>query len=195
MKIIWNKNPLWTVVELDEHEKRELWWKVRSDEMRELLEDAHYHLQDGQAFDVAKARTALDPGYYLAEDGPSKLDQRADVLLVHFVHELSSNHVGDCTCVACSCSKCHAESIIGINTIEGLGKHAAHKIAGAFGRQNEASLEGAIESLRTYNPKPPADPAAWEKVGGFDQHVPRWKEEAASAHDWLVKYRDRLAAG
>lgn len=191
MKINWHKNPLCTTVELNEQDKRELRWKIRAAELLELLEEAHVYLQDGPQFDLTKARKAVSADYYLAEDGASKLDERVDVLLAHFIGELSSNHVGDCTCVSSSCSKCHAESLLGIDTIPGLEKHAAHKIAGAFGRQNEASLDEAIESLRTYDPKAPVDLESWSKVGGWEKHVPRWKSEAAAAHAWLVDYRNR----
>lgn len=45
MKIIWQPNPLHTIVELDEWEKKELWYKVKIDEMKSRLASAHFHLK------------------------------------------------------------------------------------------------------------------------------------------------------
>ena len=192
MKITYNKNPLFTTVELDENEKKELWYKIKVKEMEELLFDAHFHLQEGQYYDLNKARNAVEPDYYLDEDDngeKSKLDKRADLLLEHYLAELQSNHVGDCTCVPCSCSECHAESILGIDTIPGLGKHSAYKIDGAFGKNNEKTIDEAIESLANYKP---VRSGSWENYPqeDFDKHLPRWTAEAKLAHDWLVNYKN-----
>ena len=129
MKITYNKNPLFTTVELDENEKKELWYKIKIQEMEEILFSAHFYLEE-KYFDLKRAKDDLDPDYYCNEEDnkKSKLDERCDMLLETFLSELQSNHIGDCTCVACSCMKCHAEGLLGIDTIKGLGKHTAHKI-------------------------------------------------------------------
>jgi hypothetical protein len=136
------------------------------------------------------ARKSADPQYYCTDE-KSDIDKRCDQLLEHYVTELQGHHVGDCTCVACSCSKCHAESLLGINTISGLGKHPANSINGAFGKDNQKSIDEAIDYLANYK----IDPAnytgeAWKKLGGYEQFVPRWLAETKHAHDWLVNYKN-----
>lgn len=190
MKITYHKNPLYSTTELDEHEKKELWYKIKIEQMDDLLFSAHFHLE-GQYFNLETAKKAVDPDYYIAEDDEiSPLDKRCDDLLAYYISELQGVHLGDCTCVACSCGKCHAESLIGIDTIKGLGKHSASKIDGAFGSNNEKTIDEAIASLANYEPSPPSNPEAWEKLGGYEQYIPRWKAEAKQAHDWLVNYKN-----
>lgn len=211
MKITYNKNPLLTTIELDEHEKKELWYKIKVKELEEALSSASIYLDPANASWTMKPnyrhpqlttetliemvrKDYLDMDYVLGDEKErSKLDQRVDELLEWYVQELQSDHCGDCTCVPASCSKCHAEALLGINTIPGLGKHSAYKINGAFGKDGARTLDEAIIALGDYDPKPPADPQElerWGKVGGFMKHVPRWKSEAEAACVWLKNYRD-----
>lgn len=196
MKITYNKNPLYTTIDLDESEKRELWYKIKIEEMNNLLFDAHFHLEEGKYFDLARSREAVDPKYYFenedkeAESKKSKLDERVDMLFNLYLEELQSAHCGDCTCVPCTCDKCLVESLLGIDTTKGLGKHMATKIQSAFGKDNERSIDEAIRYLEEYEPSPPADTSVWDKMGGFDQYIPGWKADAKKALVWLITYRD-----
>ncbi len=192
MKITYNKNPLWTTIELDEAEKKELWLKIKIKEMEELLFDAYFHLREkDKDFNLESARKAVEPDYYLGvtDNEKSDIDKRCDEMLEYYLAELQANHVGDCTCVPCSCIKCYAEDLLGINTTKGLGKHSAYKINAAFGNKNEKTIEEALESLKNYNP---TKGDAWSKFSQeeFDKHVPRWKAEAKLAYDWLLKYKN-----
>jgi hypothetical protein len=184
MKIIYNKNPLRTTVELDEIEKKEFWYKIKINEMTNLLYEAHFFLEEN----LEKVKKAVDPEYYSSEN--NELDKRCDLLLEQYLNDLQDIHVGDCTCVAMSCSKCHAESILGIDTIPGLKKHSSYKIDGAFGKNNEKTIEEAIESLKNYKVNI-ENPKEWDRLGGYEQYIPRWMEEAKDAHDWLVDYKNR----
>jgi hypothetical protein len=198
VKITYTPNPLNTVVELDEHEKRELWHTLRFNEMLDMLFSVHYEMtckKEGPDFERIKRE--VDPDYYLNDDegtpDKTKLDKRCDELLEHYLEELKGSHIGDCTCFAMSCSKCHAESMLGIDTIKGLGKHPGHKIQSAFSYREgdvwkERTIEEALEYLRNYDPKPTSD-SGWDKVGGFEAHVPRWKSEAKIAYEWLLEYQ------
>lgn len=215
MKITWTPNPLNTIVELDEHEQEVFKLKIKINELMEDLGSASIHL-DPQNASWIMNKTArrpeghtletlieevrkdyLDMGYMYGEDGEEHtLDKRVQTLLEHYLGELKGSHIGDCTCFAMSCSKCHAESMLGIDTIKGLGKHPGHKIQSAFsnGRNGdvwlpEASIDEAIERLAGYSPK---KGPTWEKFSqaDFDSYVPRWTAEAKSAHDWLVNYRN-----
>lgn len=205
MKITYTPNPLNTIVELDEHEIELFRLKLKIEQYEEMIFSAHWGLTRTAEYlaglprpkTVEQAREEaikeLEPEYW-CDDG-NKLDKRVDELLKHYLEELRLPHLGDCTCFAMSCSKCHAESLFGIDTIKGLGKHQAHKVQGAFSNGKdgdvwlpEASLDEAISRLENYNPtKGPA----WARFsqGDFDAHVPRWKAEAASAAAWLKNYR------
>jgi hypothetical protein len=191
MNITYHKNPLFTTVELDDYEKKEFWYKIKIQEMEELLFDAHFHLKE-EYFKIEEAQRAVDPDYYLHEknNDKTKLDKRCDLLLEHFLEELQSRHVGDCTCVPCSCSKCHAESILGIDTIPLLKKHSAYKIDDAFGKNNEKSISEALDALKNYQPQ---RTGSWlnSPEKDFLQHLPRWKSEAQDAYEWLLNYKNQ----
>ena len=193
MKIVYNKNPLHTQVFLDEHEKKEFWLKIKIEELEHQLFGAHFHLTEKDFCDIERAKQESDPKYYWADDGEKPLiDKRVDTLYNCFIENLEHNpHGGDCTCVACSCSKCQAESLLKIDTMPGLGKHEAHKIQGAFILNGETkwgspqrSIEEAIETLSHYKCE---GPPPWE---GAEAHYPRWEAETERAHKWLINYRD-----
>lgn len=194
MRLTRYPNPLRTKVELTPHEQEVFSWKIMVNELVEMSGSAHCYLDEGTLHDPKKARTRLD--YLYAEhEGKSKLEERVKLLVNdYFLPDLLGAHYGDCTCVAMSCGKCHAESYLGLNTLKNLGKHSAHKIENAFGGFNGTkTIEEALASLGNYNPKAPTDPKdleVWDKVGGFDKHVPRWKGEAAHAFAWLKEYHE-----
>lgn len=194
MKITYNKNPLYTTIELDEHEKKEFWYKIKVEEMEELLSSASFYLDEGDHFNLERAREELDTDYYYPESNGEKsnLDKRCDMLLAHYLEELQSFHVGDCTCVACSCSKCRAEFMLGIDTIPGVRKHSLYKINGAFGKDNSKTIDEAIASLEKFEINPQDyQTEGWKKIGGYEQYVPRWEAETKLAHEWLIQYKQR----
>lgn len=187
MIIKYNKNPLLTKVELNEFEKKELWYKIKIEELNDLLFDAHYSLKNNK--EISDIKKGLEPSYYLNEndDGKSELDLHCDYLLNLYLEELQSSHAGDCICFPCSCAKCHVEYLLGIDTIKGLGKHSAYKINNAFGKDNVLSIEDALNHLKNYEIVID-NPEQWKSVGGYEQHIPRWKQEAELAYKWLLEY-------
>ena len=150
MNIVYTENPLCTRVELDAHESKNFWNLLKMAEMEELLFDAHFHMQDDRWQDLEKARRAVDPDYYMDEDDgkSTKLDQRVQTLHEYYVADLLSSHGGDCTCFPASCSKCHAESMLGIDTIPGMGKHIGNYVFSIFGKPEVTTCTQAIEVLQ-----------------------------------------------
>jgi hypothetical protein len=215
MKITYTPNPLRTIVELDEHEQEIFKLKIKISELEEAMGSASLYLDpknagwimnksprrpDGHTLEslIEEVRKDyLDMDYFYTDETPSGIDKRVQELFEHYIEELKGSHIGDCTCFAMSCSKCHAESKLGIDTIKGLGKHPGHKIQSAFSYKEgdvwkERSLDEALAILGGYDPKQtdPDTDAAWAKVGGFEAHIPRWKAEAKAAYDWLLAYRN-----
>ena len=192
MKITYAPNPLYTTVELTDHEKQLFWFKVKSKELEERLLEAHFYLEP-EFHNMEKVKYFLDPDYYSTDETgkeKSKLEQRVDNLVDYYISDLQGPHIGDCTCVPASCSKCHAEYILGIDTRPGLGKYQASQINIAFGDKNINTIDQAIDKLVNYQPI--MDPkSGWKSQKDFDSHIPRWREQAKLAAEWLINYRDQ----
>jgi len=182
MRIIWNPNPLLTAVELDDADKKLLWHQMKVHVLEERISEADFDLdpehqkwcrdalKDRCPVDfVAEAQKSLDYPFICGDEKRNDktfdeyITERADV----YAAELLLGHSGDCTYVPCSCLKCHAEAMIGVDTIPGLGKHEASYIGSA---SDGRTIDEAIVYLR-------------------HAHVPRWIEEAKRAHAWLVAYQ------
>lgn len=166
MKITYTPNPLETKVELEDHEKELLRLKIKLGEYEDMIFGAHYTLTTNGAHGrertmdevVADACKELDPDYW-CDDG-NKLDKRVDELLQHYIEELQFTHLGDCTAFPMSCSKCHAEEKLGINTLGTYpGKSVLHAISHAFNyregdewktRTTEEALEKLTGHARDY---------------------------------------------
>ena len=206
MQIIWNQNPLATVIELDEFDKRLLRLRIEVDYLTNRIMEAHYDLNPpdrewhnehikSRTLDeaVVAALQVLGAPFVLGEEKRAghTFIEYLEKRLTDSVEALAGAHCGDCTCVACPCDKCRAESLVGTDTTSGLDKHAGSCVSGAFASRPDGgtpSLEDAIESLRNYRPtKGPA----WDKFSEeeFQAYVPRWTEEAARARGWLIAYQ------
>ncbi len=201
MKIIWNQNPLKTVIELEPLEVELLRHKLMIEEMEMAICGGWMHLNkdDKDWYDPEKARKELKHEYWYSDEYKARIQEMLD----YYVTALKDVHGGDCTCVACSCDKCHAEGLLGINTTKGLGKHEGSKINAAFSyvdgkwHEGDRTIDEAIallekdvdfswESL-------PADSSwknsKWDKAQ-YEYHIPRWKQERVNAVAWLKNYRE-----
>lgn len=204
MRVIWAPNPLRSIVELDDADTLLLRERLKVQELQERITSAYFALDpEHQAWlatirskertpekSLTEALTWLDLDYLLdgAERHGKTLDQALDERLASYVQELASEHSGDCTCVPCSCLKCQAESLLGIDTIAGLGNHEACNIGVVFkANEGETSIEDALQRLASYRPVWSPDNRYSEEE--FQKHVPRWTEEGRRAHAWLDAYR------
>lgn len=196
MKIIYHENPLRTVVELDEHDREVLWLKIKIEELKDRLFHTDFHLTEGEYFDLDDARYSCNPDHYIQEDNQEKVavDKRVDLLFETYVQELAGWHSGDCTCVPCTCMKCMAEGVIGVDTLAPFpGKQVLAKVDGAFlsyedGKKKERSLKEALEYLRDYRVSR-QKPVNWRtSQEEYERHIPRWENEAARAYEYLKNY-------
>jgi len=206
MKITYTPNPLDTIIELDEHEKEIFRLKIKVNLLEEDLGSAAIYLDPKNASWVMSPSPRRPDGHttetliaevldhyldlsYLYSEGKYEgkgLDARVNELLEHYLGELKSNHCGDCTCFPASCCKCHAEDLLGINTIKGLGKHEAYKIQSAFSYKDgdvwkQRTLGEAMEHLRKSH-------AEWQVSTDPSPHAPRWKAESERALCWMEQY-------
>lgn len=195
MRIMWSSNPLKSKVILFKEEIKELYNKVLIEEFDEILSSVRFSLDDenydGKYFNVDRAKGRIK-GYTREH-----VLERAREMTYMYIEELQSSHVGDCTCVPCTCMKCLAEELIGVDTIKDLGKHQGSYVQGAFmceEGQPEPTIEEAIEKLTNYKTTPydelPED-SQWRKMDRdyYESWIPQWEEHHKSAAEWLVEYK------
>lgn len=192
MKITYTQNPLDTIIELDEHEQKEFWYKLKIENLIERLFSVHYEFTyKKEAPNIEQVLREVNPDHYMADEGQDPVDRRADEMLVYYLDALKGKHVGDCTCVPCSCDKCHAESMLGIDTIKGLGKHQAYKVDSA---SKDRTINEAIDYLKNYEQHIQFNDAlltrGWKTRENYEQYIPGWVQEAHAAAAWLEQYRN-----
>lgn len=94
----------------------------------------------------------------------------------------AGTHMGDCTCIPMTCNKCLAESLIGVDTLEGLGKHEGNYLSEIF--KNTLTAKEALERAKSkYNLK---RDGTWR-----DAHIDRWNQERQRAIKWLENYIEK----
>lgn len=187
MKIDWAENPLCTKIVLTDEEKNHFKTKIQLNAARDRLATAHFYLSEREDwFNLERARRETD---IFTEDGEDYIDDAKDLYELYLEDLNGASHIGDCTCFAASCSKCQAEHLLGIDTIEGLGKHEANKIQTAFKKYE--TINEVLWYLKDYKVEIPKDlNPAWGGVENFKKHIPRWEREGQNAYVWLKKYRD-----
>ncbi len=191
MKITYTPNPLRSQVLLDDHDKEVFRLKIKVEELQNRMFSAHFSLTESAYFNVTDAQKHVDPTYYIQEDNepPTKLEERVDSMFNYYTEALLDTHIGDCTCQPCSCLKCHAEGILGINTLAPYpGSHALSAINGAFAK--DRTLAEALVHLKT--PISRERPENWRKGNAsqedYEKHIPRWEADRARAYEYLENY-------
>lgn len=185
MEIKYNQNPLRTNVFLTDVEKEQYRYKILKDIIEEEIISVNVYMSGA---------IKLDEGYKDLEDYGKKeikrlsemfdddgIDQEVEHQFDWMIKELEQHdHCGDCTCVPTSCGKCHAEHILGIDTIRGLGKHEAASFSSFFRNNPDATAKECLEYLQN---KPITATEDWHH-----HHLERWKNERENAIGWLKNY-------
>jgi hypothetical protein len=180
---------LYSQVELDEHDKKILRLKLQVQDLEEAIFTIDFSLNEEEKpyYDIKRAR---DEANWYCQMLDEDREQRYLDLVDSNIEYLRDKHMGDCTCIPRSCAKCHAEGLMNIDTIPGLKKHEANFIDGAFGRENNKTIEEAIAYLENYKP---IKTAVWDKdLDAYERNVERWTEEAARACEWLKNYKKNI---
>lgn len=190
MNIIWNQNPLATVIELDDQDRKLLRAKLEAEDLLERVVGARMELDPEHREWIGKIWRSQHGRERTVEDSVQEALSRLTLEDVAWTPELDQDaadleaelrksHDGDCTCQPCSCLKCRAEGLLDVDTIKGLGKHEALYIQMAF--KEASTLNSAIEWLACYVPT--------VKAGWEGPYLERWGQEAKRAGQWLVQYR------
>lgn len=198
MKITYKENPLMTTVELDEFDKTLFWHKLKIEALEDRLFSTHFYLSE-EYFDLKRAQSESNADEHDTSEGRSKFDKHIDKMCEYFIGELLDIHIGDCTCCPSSCSKCHAEYLLGVDTIKGLRKHEANLIGSLFGSgptQPQRSLDEVIalleEMVKTpivYDESKVGKSWPLEDRAAYEYHIPRWTQERVNALEWLKSYK------
>ena len=182
MKIIYNQNPLKTQVFLDDQSRQLLRAKIHIDSLEDIVYNALYQWSEHE--DIKPVMESLNKIH------SDSFEKRIDDLVALDEQELLGEHLGDCTCMPMSCMKCHAESMLGIDTVPGLGKHEASYIHGAFGRDGDRSIDEAIESLSRPISEEPNEHYK-DNPDLYRKWLPKWNQDRIGALQWLIDYKNK----
>lgn len=194
MRIEWNRNPLKTHIFLDDQEKEIFKLKMKIESLEEELYHVYFKIRDDRLigdgkinksplYDPKEAVRSLE-AWVKHNDKDEESEYFKEVFQMYMDDLEVHSHMGDCTCFAASCSKCHAEGLIGIDTIKGLGKHSSYKIDAAF-KDDNTTIAQALDHLRVPYSKDMEGYKPW-----WDDHMDRWDKERLDAIKWLEQYRD-----
>lgn len=194
MNIIWKPNPLASIVELDDRDKERLLLAYQEEHLCFILIRIENGIQGKY-----KPKWTLEE----AEKEAAKWRKIAEMdvdspEITKLADELKTIHIGDCTCVACTCMKCYAESYLGISTIEGLGSHEATKIWSAFVKDDPdgydtSNWHGDIDLALKNLSEPISETPNRHYEGKEDlwkSCIPRWESERKNAYNWLKAYKE-----
>ncbi len=186
MKINWHQNPFMTTVEIDDNDRERILLAHQNEEYTDLLCDLNMRLE-------GKYREEKLTDLEVIKERVTKWADICNLTvdndeIKRYDDYLDTQHMGDCTCVPCSCARCQVEYMLGINTIKGLGKHPANNVLGAYGKDGNRSIDEAIAQLE----KKPSyvKPEKWPDSVGYDEHIPRWEREREAAIKWLKGYKE-----
>jgi hypothetical protein len=150
-------DPLSTQIVLDARAQREFTLKVALRAIEDILWEVHFMMEHGEV-DRIKATVAqfveMDEHDQHPEGSFAFWEAFARRHSLEYLREaLTDQHVGDCTCVACSCIKCHAEQLAEVDTLPGLGKHSTRLLGSALAGRFEAPYSQQQEAAIAFAEK------------------------------------------
>lgn len=189
MYINWKENPLETTVDVDDRDRQMLLLVHQNNRYLDILIGIDIKLSFKYTSDKSK-ESVVEQVLKRLEPWCDVCDLEPDCDAVEaLVSDLQHTHMGDCVCFPAGCIKCYAEEALGIDTIEGLGKHQASKIFHAFDKTTSGSIDEAIEILRQPTVYTEEYDKIWSSQKAFEKHIPRWETERSEALEWLQTYK------
>lgn len=194
MKFEYAINPMETKVFLDDADRKYLRLAIRLEAALDAISYTRLLEKLEKPEDIERYRGYVK-GYMDTAYDEDHVSAKIDEQVKMYEEELLSGHMGDCVCFACSCMKCWAEGLMGINTIKGLGQHEAHKIdmcftdtSGEKWKRRDATAAQVLEDLA--KPIRREKPDSWENhtQEQYESHIPRWERERENALKWYQNY-------
>ena len=189
MKISWNPNPFFSTLELDDRDEQLLLVAYQNEEYAQLLIELDWGFTG--KYGSRELFTSLDQPAKIIEKWQSICNlEVSSPEIQRYIAFAGDMHMGDCICVPCTCVRCLAEEMLGVSTLEGLGKHLAHKVYGAFGTQTciNAALDNLLKPYTYEKRSPGYDNYTRESYEGL---CTRWNKERKQAHIWLSNYKQK----
>lgn len=196
MHIEWQLNPFETKVFLDERDRKYLRQAIRLEAALSAM--SYRDLRDrAKTPEEAERYAKYIKGYDDVAFDEDDVSARIDKEVTMYEEELQSCHCGDCICFACTCTKCYAESLLGISTISGLGTHEASKIDACFTNtatrpwsRLERTAAEVIEELSKPTPREKNEHWKNSTQEQWDACIPRWEAERERALAWYKRYAE-----
>lgn len=157
----YNQNPLATEVHLDDRAVELLKEKILVSMLEEIVSGSFYALTHDGFFE---ARNRLQE--YAYDDEPeSEFRKQLTYRLEESVQALKDIHHGDCVAAPTSCMKCHAEELLGIDTLpENHTKNIGSQLNHIFDRVE--TIDEAISLAK----------------------IMRWKTQNVSAEEYMESF-------
>lgn len=205
MQIIYQHNPLLNKVILNDIEKKLLFWKVVYSEFEDVIWTLKFQLESYLDNKLDPAKIGYEPLKKYTEEflaNPikktyEKIDTLAEEMIKieydeskikYFVDALQEMHDGDCISQPCSCLKCHAESMLDIESMPNYPGNIGHALFSSFSSPNyvynEKTIDEAIDFLGNRD---------YTEYENQELYKPdRWKERDKKAKEYLIYYKKEI---
>lgn len=208
MEIIYQHNPLLNKVILNETEKKLLFWKIVLSEFEDIVWTLKFRLESYLDNRLDPDQITYEPIKQYTKEflaNPirktyEKIDTLAEEMIKieyneekikYFVDALQEMHDGDCISQPCSCLKCHAESMLDIESMPNCPCDIGLGLVYAFQTKDEfvgdkKTIDEAIDFLTN------RDYTEYEAQEFYKPHVDRWIERDKKAKEYLIYYKKEV---
>lgn len=129
------KNPLAWGCNLTPSAKKQIKAQLGFESFFDGVYSAYYHLKENAdgpnpAGALDELKWVMNRWFKLTDDDNKSHAQALEEFNEHaeiFISDLSGEHIGDCTAFPSSCTRCHVENLLGVDTLP-IGKSAAYRI-------------------------------------------------------------------
>lgn len=185
MKITYNSNPFATTVELDDTDRKYLSLAIQ-------LEAALSSINSYRVLDTTKDNQREYQRQHIERMNTIAFGTTStDAELKEYEEALLDVHTGDCVQCPCTCRKCLAEQMLGIDTLQGLSDPA---IAGYLffcfveaGRIVDRNVSEVFDFLNTPNQQKPDSWANYTQEE-YEKHIPTFESHRLAALAWYTAY-------